>query len=261
MISSIKMYFQGAKVSLASRMAYRMDFFISMLLMLLTELFVPLVTVLIYGNGASIPGWTLYEMLLMQGIFLLSRGIAFPFFFGMVWQTLGTVKSGTFDMFLLKPRPLVFTVITNSFDSEDIGKLIGGVALFTIAVTNLSYAPTILQWIVFVGFFILSIIMQFAIALILAGTVIVWVGNSRIYEIYDITARFGIYPVSIFPKWIALQITVVIPVAVLGAIPAYSLLGLEIPTVLAVVLSPLAFLGFGFFFFYKMVSRHTSAGG
>lgn len=80
MINAIKLHLQGIKSALAVRMAYRADFFISILIMLAVEAFMPLVTYLIYKNGASLPGWNMYEALLIQGVFMLSREYLFRFF-------------------------------------------------------------------------------------------------------------------------------------------------------------------------------------
>jgi len=80
MIDAVRLHLQGIKSALAVRMAYRADFFISILIMLIVEAFGPLVTYLVYKNGASLPGWSMYEALLIQGVFMLSRGISFPFF-------------------------------------------------------------------------------------------------------------------------------------------------------------------------------------
>ena len=123
--STLGVYIQGVKTALATRMAYRGDFLMSMLIMMIVEFSGPVITLIIYGNGASFPGWSQYEVLLLQGIFLLSRGISFPFFMGIVWNTIQRVQEGTFDLLLIKPRSILLMSIVTAFDSEDLGKLIG----------------------------------------------------------------------------------------------------------------------------------------
>ena len=85
----------AAKNSLAACSAYRGDFFLTLLVSVLFELITPLVTVLIYGSGSSFPGWTMGEALLIQAIFLMARGIAFPCFFGIVWTVFEQVREGS----------------------------------------------------------------------------------------------------------------------------------------------------------------------
>ena len=77
--SNLRIYLAGVKTALATRMAYRGDFFMSMLIMLLVEMGVPLITILIYKNGASFPAGACMKPCSSR-VFLLAKGIAFPFF-------------------------------------------------------------------------------------------------------------------------------------------------------------------------------------
>lgn len=260
MISAIRIYLQGIKVGLATRMAYRADFFISAFIMLIGELLGPLVTYLLYNSGASFPGWSMYEVLLIQGIFLLSKGISFPFFFGMLWNTLERVQDGTLDLLLIKPRSVLQMLIVTWFDSEDLGKLVGGLGLLGIALYHLP-SPGIFQWITFISLFFMSLIVMFGFALILSGLGIVWVGNYRVYDIFFTISNFGMYPASIFSKTLQSVITSVIPVAMLGFIPASALLGRPDENTIHAVFASLVFLFVGLLFWKAMLKKYTSAGG
>lgn len=259
MMTSIRIHLQGIKVALATRMTYRSDFFISVFIMLLIELFSPIVTLLIYQNGASFPGWTIYEALLIQGVFLLSRGIACPFFFTVPWNVIESVRSGTFDMYLIKPRPVFHTAIVFGFDSEDLGKLIGGAAIFIFSVTHIP-PPSLLQWLQFLGLFLVSLIIMFAFALILSGLGIVWVGNFRFYEILFAIINFGLYPASIFPKMLQIILAYMIPISMIGFMPATVLLGKAQEGMLLAVLSSKMLLIAGLWFWSRMLKRYTSSG-
>ncbi|NLD48595.1 MAG: multidrug ABC transporter permease [Clostridiaceae bacterium] len=260
MIEAIRIHFQGIKTALAVRMAYRADFFISTFIMLLVEFMTPLVTYLIYRNGASLPGWSMYEVLLIQGIFLLSRGIAFPFFFGIVWNTIDRVREGTFDLLLIKPRSVLHMAIITGFDSEDIGKLLGGLVLFTAALLNLPF-PGISEWLKFIAIFFVSLVVMFGFAIILAGLGIVWVGNYRVYEIFFSISNFGMYPASIFSKLFQTIITSVLPISMLGFVPASVLLGKPAEGTIHSVLTSFVFLFASLLFWKTMLARYTSSGG
>ncbi len=259
-IQWIRIYLHGMKTSLASRMAYRTDFFMSMFIMMVVELGGPLVTVLIYDNGASFPGWQKHEVLLLQGVFLLSRGIAFPFFMGMVWNTIMRVQEGTYDLLLIKPRSILQMSIITAFDSEDLGKLVGGLLLFAYALQSVPALP-LSNWLSFFFLFIFSLVTMFAFGLFMAGLGIIWIGNYRIYEIFMTVMEFGLYPRSIFTKMFQTIITWVIPLSLLGSFPASALLGKPITDVLPAVICSIVFLMAGLWFHHRMVRNYTSAGG
>jgi ABC-2 type transport system permease protein len=254
------MHLEAVKTALAARMAYRGDFFISAAIMLIAEFIVPLVTFLIYRTGASFPGWSLYEALLIQGVFLLAKGVAFPLFFDMVWNILNLVREGTFDLLLIKPRSILHLVIATGFDCEDLGKLAGGIFVFTLALVHLP-APGPSQWLQFFMLFAFSLSVLFSSGLILSGIVFIWVGCSRVYEIFDSVMAFGQYPRTIFTRgWIQI-VTLMIPVAVVGFFPAAVLLGKPAEWLGIAVIATVVFLGFSLRFWYWMLRKYSSAGG
>jgi ABC-2 type transport system permease protein len=258
--SGFGVYIQGIKSSLASRMAYRGDFIMSMFIMMIVELGGPVITLIIYNNGASFPGWGVYEVLLLQGIFLLSRGISFPLFMGIVWNTISRVQEGTFDLLLIKPRSILLMSIASAFDSEDLGKLIGGILVFGIAMKNLPAQP-LHNWITFFIFFIFSILLMFAFGLFMAGLGIVWIGNYRIYDIFMAVMEFGMYPKSIFTKSFQTITTYIIPISLLASYPASALLGKPNTNVLLALASAIVFFLAGLWFYFRMVANYTSSGG
>lgn len=260
MISIIRIHLQGIKTALASRMAYRGDFFISIVIMLFEEMLAPLITVLVYHNGASFPGWGMYEALLIQSIFLLARGIAFPFFFGIVWNTIERVRDGVFDLLLIKPKSVLFLAIVTGFDSEDLGKLVGGITLFTLSVSRIP-SPGVMEWVQFAALFFIALIILFGFALILAGLGIVWIGNFRVYEIFFSITNFGMYPTGLFPKGLQTLITIIIPIAILGYLPATALLDRPAAGTLGSVAAGIIFFLFSFWFWHWMLKKYTGAGG
>lgn len=260
MISNLRIHLQGIKTALASRMAYRGDFFMSIFIMLFEEMLAPLITVLVYNNGASFPGWNMYEALLIQSIFLLARGISFPFFFGIVWNTIERVRDGVFDLLLIKPKSVLFMAIVTGFDSEDLGKLCGGITLFTLSISRIS-PPGIMEWVQFVALFLVALAVLFGFALILAALGIVWIGNFRVYEIFFSITNFGMYPAAIFSKGLQTLITMIIPIAILGFIPASVLLGKPTAGTLGAVGSGIVFFAFSFLFWHWMLKKYSSAGG
>lgn len=260
MMVQIKIYLLAFKNALASRMAYRIDLFISAFVMLFFELIIPLVTLLIYNSGASFPGWEFHEVFLIQAVFLLSKGITFPFFAGIIWNTIMQVRDGTFDLLLIKPRNILFVTLLSGIDIEDMGKLLGGIGLFIFAVFQ-TPNPGLINWLGFFFLFICSIIVFMSFAFIMAASGFKWVGNFRVYEIFDALTSFAMYPTSIFSKGIQILITACIPLALMGFFPASVLLHKSLNGLIVALTSCIFFLFFSIFFWYRMLRSYTSAGG
>ena len=260
MTSHVAVYRQAFQCALASRMAYRVDLFISAAIMLSFEAIVPLVTVLIYRSGSTFPGWTMHEALMIQAVFLLVKGVAFPFFFGIVWNVMARVREGTFDLLLIQPRSILFLSIATGIDIEDLGKFIGGAAMFIVIFSRIPL-PGFWQVCQFLLLFAAALSMFFSFGLILSGLLFKWVGNGRMWEIFNAVTMFGLYPLPIFSKGVQTFLTAVIPIAMMAFFPAAVLLGKPHGGIaLSVVMCGL-FLAFSLWFWHYMVRHHTSAGG
>lgn len=260
MKSFLRMYWLGIRTAIASRMAYRADFFFSLFIMLAIELVAPLVTFLIYGAGVSFPGWGLYEALLIQGIFLLAKGLSFPFFFGIVWNTITRVREGTFDMLLIKPRSTLLMAVITGFDSEDLGKLLSGIIVTGLALSNLGPVKPE-AWFAFAVILLFAMLLFFGFAVFMAATGILWVGNFRIYDIFQAVTVFGTYPITIFSKQFQFIISFIIPVAMVGFFPASALLSRPAPESLIASGVSVLFCVLSLFYWKRMLAHYTSAGG
>ncbi len=254
------MYRVSVKSAFASAAAYRLDFFISFVIVLLNNLILPLVTLLIYGAGAVLPGWTLYEALLFQSAFMLVNGLCAPFFNNMVWITMENVREGNYDLLLIKPCPVILTTAAYSFSLDSIGALAGGIGVFIFSVTKL---PPIgfMYWLTFFYFILCAVMMMFGASCLMSATTFKWVGNSRIFEIFGAVTTFGRYPLTLYPRFVRGLISVIIPVAALGIFPAYALLGVAKPLYYLIILPCAGFMLLGVWSFLYMIRTYQSAGG
>jgi len=243
-------------------MAYRADLFLSVAVTLLSELVSPLVTLLIYGgsSGKGFPGWGMFEVLLVQSIFLMSRGVAFPLFMGLMYGVLDQVRSGHFELTLLRPRSPLLILVCQGLDPIGLTRLAGGIGLFAVSLSRLP-APSALGWLSFAALFAFSLLVLFSLALFMSGTLFMWVGNGRVYELLDVLLNFAQYPLSIFPRAFSLAVSVAVPIAAVAYVPAQALLGrLDLIGLLAVPASA-AFFGLSLLFWEKMRTRYSGGGG
>lgn len=254
--------------ALADRAAYRFDFFLGLGVNLLFEAVAPVVTWLIYraSAGSGFPGWTLEEALVIQGVFLLARGLGFTVFQPLVWTVNNMVRSGTFEVVLLKPRNPLLVCMTRSVNLQSLGTAAGG-ALVTGWALSQCGGPGPGGWIAFALLLGMSLCVLFAFSLISAATLFVWVGNGRMEELLEALYQFARYPMGIYQAGLRLVLSVVIPLGALAWFPALALLGrLGSPAEALATLGPgLAgaafFLALGLGLWNFMIRRYSGAGG
>ncbi len=255
-----QLFSRAARISFATRAAYRGDFLLSVVVTVLLEAVTPLVTVLAYGAGARFPGWPMREALLVQGTFMLARGVAYPCFFGMIWTVFEEVREGTFELTLLRPRSPLLVTLAKSFDVHGVGQLLGGVALFGYAVAGVP-RPGPAAVALFAALLALSVLVLLAMALFMAGSLFVWVGNGRVLEVSEPVLLFAQYPGTIYGRAFRTLVATAVPVAMIAFLPAQALLARAEPITAVAAAFSLAFAGAGLAFWRAMLRRYAGGGG
>jgi len=256
----LALHAQGVRLGLAVRLSDRFDFLASLLVMMGIELVPTMVIALLYGNGLTFPGWTLREALLVQGVFLMAKGVAYPLFGGMVWNTAEMVRSGTFELLLLLPRHPLQSCVVRAFDAEDIGKLIGGIGLVAWCLQG-TPIPGLSVLVGVVLLFALSLFLFLASAVAMSSLLIVWVGNFRVYEIFETVATLGQFPPTMLPAKIRTLGVAGFPFAACAVLPASILLGRSPSGIWMAVASTAIALAIAITLWNLLLRRLTGAGG
>jgi ABC-2 type transport system permease protein len=260
MKSLLRLYLSGIRLAFLTRISDRVDFGASLLVMLGVELLPVVVTALVYGQGLAFPGWSLHEAILLQGILLIAKGLTYPVFAGMAWMVSERVREGTFELLLLKPRhPLVLCIVT-AYDAEDLGKLAGGAALCAYALSHLRTPAT--EGILFFCLLMVFSAMCFAACLILmTALLMLWVGNFRIYEIFETLVALGQYPPVVLPGRVRQAALAPFPILGLAVLPACALLGRSTAGWIWAASASGGLLGLSLWIWNRMMRRIATAGG
>ncbi|MBR5090387.1 MAG: ABC-2 family transporter protein [Ruminiclostridium sp.] len=255
----IKIYFTCLRIAFSQAAAYRADFLLGNLITLLSNILFPLVTVVIYANGAQFPGWPMWEVLLIQSVFSMSTGLSSMITHGILWATMDHIREGSFEVVLLKPVSPLFYLTAVNFSTDSLGLFAGGLVLTVVSAFNTVSAADGVP--VFLLLFFAGTAVLCGLDLIMAAITFKWVGNSRIPEIFESVSEFGKYPLGIFPKAVQITVTFIIPVAVVGFLPASALLGRLDGIMLLAVIPCVLFLAFGVWLYNGMIKRYEGVGG
>jgi ABC-2 type transport system permease protein len=254
-----RVYLTGIFTSIKTALAYRANFLMMNIFDISVTVMGPLVTVLIYGSGASFPGWTFWEVMLMQMLFECAAALNAVFMESIVWATMGHVKEGSLETVLLKPMSPILYMISTNFSANSFGGLFSSFVLIIVAACSCKVELTQIPLCILI--FVAGLAVTAAASLIVAAISFKWVANSRLGEIRTSLEIFGRYPVKIFPKGLQLAVTFIIPYAAMGCFPAEILLGRFNPVNTLAVVSAGLFLAFALWLYNHMVKLYEGAGG
>ncbi len=173
----------------------------------------------------SLNGWNMYEMFFLFSLLFLTYGIMIIFFTGL--RDFGrTVRDGSFDRFILRPRGLLFQLI---FVNADWFAAIGhgglGLTLFLISAGKVGVQWTLRTVLYYLTAVAGGVMIQGAIFLFLATLNIYLLETGSLKELfYWNMRRFAGYPISIFQRPVQLLLIYVVPFAFVNYFPSQYLL-------------------------------------
>ena len=219
----LRLVWNHLRISIANEMQYRVNFFIQLL-----QSFIALSTGLIgiwlvFSHTTELGGWSRPELLAVMGVFTLVGGFIRSAIQPNMDRLLDDIHEGTLDFALTKPFDGQVMVSVREFRFWQLTDVLVGIGVIIVAVVQMQQHFTIGQALGFVAALVLGGIMVYCFWIILTS-VAFWV--VRIYEIVDLFQGLyaaGRWPVTIYPDWLRIGLTFLVPVAFAVTVPAQAL--------------------------------------
>lgn len=211
--------------SLQQEMAFRFNFFINILNTFL-KLAGGLAGVFaLFANVESLNGWNFPRVLAVLGVYMLVDAMK-ELFIGPGLQSIagmdGDLWTGGFDFTLLKPVPVQFYVSFRDWNPWAVVDIIAAFILLGVAGVKLGSVLTVPALGMFLVSLVISLLLVYSVMLFLISGAFWYLGAPLVW-IYDSIIQMGRFPVSIYPGFLKLLLTWVIPVGFIVTVPAESL--------------------------------------
>ncbi len=223
---NVKKYFaiflQMQKIGLMNRTAYRWSF-----AFMVVSVFLQMVLSVVFINVTfkyipSVAGWDYHSVLIVVASYMIIEGIMWAFF-AQLGAVYNHIYEGTLDGLLLKPIDAQFFVSVWRGDTEDVTRIVTGVALLVYSVVALSLS----------GWHLVGTMIMYLL-LIFNGTVIIYSINMlvrtlnffvidarSVWTIIESITRMSQYPTDIFfHKAVRLVAMTIVPLAFIATVPA-----------------------------------------
>jgi ABC-2 type transport system permease protein len=171
----------------------------------------------------------------------------------------GEIWSGRFDFTLLRPVDTQFLVSVRKWRLFALLDLLLGLAVLGIAISRLGFSLSFGQVFTFLVTLLAGVLILYAILLAFAGLVF-WSPGVLFTWVFDGIFQLARYPLGMYPGWLRLVLTWVIPVGVITTVPAEALTGALTAQGLAgsLLLALLLMVGASLFFHHGL-RRYASA--
>lgn len=233
----LKLIGSFARASVQAELAYRANFWLGLFHSLLGLATGVVGLLVLFGQVETIHGWDLASTLALLGVFLILSALR-GLFIGPSLEALagmdGEVWTGQMDYTLLRPVNPQFLASFRHWRPFALVDLALGIGVVAVAVGRPSWAPALGAS---VGVALpLEGLVAFLLALGAAVTILyatllafcaltLW--NPSLLFTWVLDGLFGMarYPVGLYPGWLRLVLTWVVPVGLMTTVPAQALMG------------------------------------
>ena len=224
------------RIGALNDLQYRANFWLQLLqaaIQLLTGL---AVLGLVFSQTPALNGWTQPQLLAVMGVHILMGGVIGAFIQPSMERLRQDIRQGTFDYVLTKPEDIqVLSSIREIRIWQTVDVIVGGVVL-AVAIRELGQSLGVVEALAFGAALVLGGLMIYSFWLIVT-TVAFWIVRiDEIAELFQGVSQSGRWPVTIYPEWLRVSLTFLVPIAFAVTVPAQALTQRLTPDAFAVAL-------------------------
>jgi ABC-2 type transport system permease protein len=210
------------KVGSMNELQYRANFFIQVLQSAISVGTAIVVLALVYSHTAELNGWSKSELLVVMGIQILLGGVIQTSIQPNMQRLMEEVRDGKLDFALTKPEDSQVLVSVRDVRIWRAVDVLSGGAVLAYGIAGLEHSVTAGDGLLFLAMLAVGTVTIYCFWLVIA-TLAFWIVNVwNIIELFDGLYQTGRWPVSIYPGWLRLSVTFLVPIAFAITVPAQA---------------------------------------
>jgi ABC-2 type transport system permease protein len=206
-------------------LAYRADTVVNILLNVMWLGWELLSLSIIFSNTETIGGWGFGELIALLGVFRLVN----TFMIALIWPNTEkfnqSIRDGSMDYTLLQPINSMFLVTFSRITVWRIWDLVLAVVLIVIGINMTGDTTSPSQIGTFLLLTVSGVLVLYSLWIVLIALTFWFTKFDNNVTILQALLDSGRYPVTVYPAWLRILVTFVVPIAVATTIPLQGLRG------------------------------------
>ena len=182
-------------------------------------------------------GWTLGQMVVLLGVYYIVQGAEELVFQPSFQRFMEHVREGTLDFILLKPVSSQFMVSFRHFQTVQVLQVVLGFAITAAGVAGLAGTVTVASAASFAVTLTCGFVLIYALLLFLSTLAFWFVRVDNLLAIFWAFIDAARFPIDIYPGWLRLTMSTVVPIGIAVTIPAKAIAGLVDGQTLALMIA------------------------
>jgi len=218
------LYLRLVRARLRGQLQYRTSFALDIIGTFVISFLDFAVILVIFSNVPRLGTWSVSEVALLYGIACLAFALT-DLAVGHLDLFPQTIRDGTFDLILVRPRPTLFMVLTADFQVRRLGRIAHAVVVLAYALSILGITWSADRLLVLLGAIVTGVLIFVAIWVTFI-CIAFWTVEGR--EVANAFTYGGVtlaqYPIDIYERWMRTFFAYVVPVAFVAYYPALYIL-------------------------------------
>jgi ABC-type uncharacterized transport system, permease component len=191
------------------------------------------VLALVFGQTTELNGWSEPELLAVMGVHILMGGVIATLIQPNMVRLMDDIRRGTLDFVLTKPDDAQVLVSVREIRIWQAVDALVGAIVIAVAVVQFQSSFGLSQVLAFGLAFVLGALTIYCFWLILTVGAFWIVRIDQIVELFEGVYQSGRWPVTIYPGWLRISLTFLVPIAFAVTVPAQALTSRLTPDTLA----------------------------
>lgn len=222
------------RVQLLNELQYRANFAVQLLQSALALVTGVVMIDLVFGHVDDLKGWSKPQLHVVFGVFTLVGGLLRMIVRPAFAKLVEDVRKGSFDFVLTKPVNAQLWVSCRAVNLWQGTDVLFGLAIIAWASARLAPQIRGTDVLLFCAALLLGVVIVYCFLFSLAVTSFWFVRTIEMAELFESLYQAGRWPLAIYPDWLRLALTFIVPIgpaislpadAMLSRLPAYALLG------------------------------------
>jgi ABC-2 type transport system permease protein len=224
-VSWLRLFFAFARIGALNELAYRTNFWV--------QAFESLVSLgsalggvaLVFSRTDALGGWRPAELVAVVGVYFLLLGGVQLVIAPSLTRFIEDVRQGTLDFTLTKPEDAQLLVSISELRAWKLLDVALGAAVLVWALLQLSDGFGALRALGFALALICGAAIVYGVWLALAASAFWFVRVENVLMIFYSLYSAGRWPVQLYPGWLRLALSAIVPVGFAVTVPAEALVG------------------------------------
>lgn len=215
---------------------------------------------LVFSQTTRLNDWTQPELLAVMGVHILMGGVIRTVIQPNMERLMTDVREGTLDFVLTKPEDAQVLVSIRDVKIWQAVDIVVGFVVLGVGVSQVQASVGPVQALAFAAALLLGGLMIYCFWLIVTTGAFWIVRMDEVHELFDGLYQSGRWPVTIYPGWLRISLTFLVPIAFAVTVPAEAITSRLTPETLALATGfAVALLGFTRWWWRFGLRRYSGA--